>query len=355
MKNYKFEKRGNIYRWTNKSVRVEFSEPHIQTRHETVELTNVKDIMYLYYNVDVYCKCYDRWKPHLHKYAYDFPALLSLIDLLNRCLNDDENNLSCRCSYMEDFYEIKHDMINDEQLYTLVIGCVPDGFYHTITKSITLEYLTKAEIEEFSKMVNAFLEYAMKSYSEKAKKREKFERQNKIIKNNKLYMFELDRDNNEYLDSMVIVGDKVRDLYVFVPTTDGKTYKEKEYSYLAIKKFDEENQIIYFDNGLSFKCSEIASLYVGEPKEKLHYDVPEIVRDFYEILSDDEKADFANHDVETLFTKYCWTIIGRSWMCRDEHNFVDKHPELLDINDSGNHERTFEVVKMVIRELKNMC
>ena len=41
--------------------------------------------------------------------------------------------------------------------------------------------ITREEIEEFSKMVNSFLEYAMKSYSDKAKKREKFERQNNSL------------------------------------------------------------------------------------------------------------------------------------------------------------------------------
>ena len=142
MRDYKFEKDGDIYRWVSKYVKVEFTDPHIQTYREVVELTDPQDIMYFYYNVDVYYKNYnDEWEAILQKYVYDFPALLALIDMLDKCLNENENHLSCKCSFMEDFYEIEHYQMSDGQRYTLVVGATPDGMYHTVTKSVAFEFL----------------------------------------------------------------------------------------------------------------------------------------------------------------------------------------------------------------------
>lgn len=357
MREYRIEKDENMHRWTDGMIKVELSDSHIQAFNEETVLTDTSRIMHLYYNIAVYHKLADEeaeWELMLEKYAYDFPALLHLIEMLDACLNKNENNLSCKGSFFEDFYELSHYQVAKETRYTLVIGGTPDGVYHGITKSVALEYLTRKDVESFSEFVNGFIAAAITQYNKKLADHEKFSRSNKFIKDNKLYTYERDFSNTPCLDNVLIIGDKLRDLVIFVPSEKGTGFVEEDISNVTIEKFDEANNTITCD-GETYLLSDVVYAFMDEPTQKLKYLVDEIVPDFFAIMSNAEKEEFRVESVDTLFNKYKWVIIGRSWMCRDEHEFEKHYPELLKIKDTGNHERVFEVVKMVIRKLKKIC
>ena len=357
MREYRVEKEDNLLRWTDGMIKVELSNSHIQALNEETILTDTSRIMHLYYNIAVYHKFDEeeaQWELMLEKYAYDFPALLTLIEMLNMCLNKGENNLSCKGTFFEDFYEISHYKVSGETRYTLVIGGTPDGVYHSITKSVALEYLTRKDMESFSEFVNSFMADAIEKYNKKLANHEKFNRSNKFIKDNKLYIYERDFSDTPYLDSVLVIGDTLRSLVLFVPNKHGVGFIEEDVDNVVIEAFDAKNNTITCD-GEEYLLSDVVYAFMDEPKDKLTYLVDDIVQDYFSIMSPAECAEFKVESVDTLFNKYKWLIICRSWMCRNEHNFEQKYPELLNIKDTGNHERVFEVVKMVIRELKKKC
>ena len=360
MLKYRIEKKDGVHTWTNDNIKVEFFDSHIQAFDGETILTDTSQIMYLYYNVAVYHRpdidAEDdfeevEWKLLFEKYVHDFPALLHLIKMLDACLNKNENNLSSKDRFFEDFYELSHYRVGNNTRYTLVIGGTPDVEYNGISQSVALEYLTREEVASFSEFVNGFMSDAIERYNEEQTAFENFHRTNKTIRDNRLYVYENDFSEHAYLDKALVVGDKV-ELVVFTPNPIGPGFIEEDIDgVVVIEEFDEENQIIICD-GYSYLLSDIAYIFMETPANKLHYSVAEIVPDFMGIMTEAEKEEFMRETVDCLFDKYKWMIISRTWMCRTEHEFERKHPELLDINDTGNHERVFEVVKMVIREIK---
>lgn len=356
--NFTFTRVDNRFCLQDNHTKVEFSNPHIQTFNDVVETTNPKSIMYFYYDVKVFCKEYDdEWILYFEKYVYDFPALLLVSEVIDDCLNSQEKfaEFSTKSSFFDDFYELSRMQVGNRDKYKIVIGGAIEGRHNTITKSIALEYLERSEVEEFQKTVNEFVQYALLEYSNIQKARETFERKNKIIKNNKLYVYGVDDQNVEFVERMFVEGDDLNMICVFKPTSDNKSFYEDEISYLEIQELNQATQTILFSNDEEYAVSDLAFICLEEPTSKLQFGINEIVGDFYGILSDEEKEEFRKTPADILLKKYKWAIINRTWMCRDEHAFEEKYPDLLQITDSGRHERVFEVVYRVIDELKKMC
>ena len=352
MAKYRIEQDKDITRWTNDDIKVEFSEPYIQASGERTNISMSKHIMYFYYTVEVYHKNdAEEWELLLNKYVYDFPAVFALAEMLKECLEEGKNNLSCRDNWVDDYYELEYLISQDRPLYSLTIGGTPDGRYHSILKSVVIEHLTKEELESFQKFVNEFLTYAMSEYNKQAEERLAFGRSNKVIRDGKLYISEKTR-HGIVLDSVLIPGDTIRDLDVYRSSKEGDCVYQEELGDFMIEELNEEAQSIVLDDGTEWKLSDVCYAFMQEPTDKLHYGIPEITQDFIGIMSDSEKDEFKSNDVEALFQKYCWLIVCRSWMCRNEHAFEEKYPDLLTIEDTGNHERVFEVVKRAIAAIK---
>lgn len=357
----RIEKKDGVHTWTIDNIKVEFSDSHIQAFNGETILTDTSRIMYLYYNVAVYhaTDCDDddndevEWTLLFEKYVHDFPALLSLIEMLNACLNKNKNNLSSKNRLFEDFYELSHCQVGDNTRYTLVIGGTPGAEYNGISHSVALEYLSKEEVMSFSEFVNGFMADAIERYNKRQAAFENFHRTNKVVRNNRLYVYENDFADSTHLDKVLVIGDEV-ELVVFASNPISPGFIEEEIcDVVVIEEFDEENQTVTCD-GFIYPISDIAYIFMETPTSKLNYSVDEIVPDFIGIMTETEKEEFKRESVDCLFDKYKWMIISRTWMCRGEHEFEKKYPELLAINDTGNHERVFEVVRMVIREIKKM-
>jgi hypothetical protein len=254
---------------------------------------------------------------------------------------------------MDDSYEVNRwDGYGDTFYYDLTVGGVWYGEHNHVRQSATVLGLEKSDLEAFKLCVDEFIQESMIAYSKQTNARFEFDKQNKQVKDNRLYVWEKQNNGKVNLEYIFVPGDKFDFITYWVEDDD--TFVERSCSNVIIDKVDEKHDILYATDGREFDLDKITFFMREEPKTKLTYDIPEIVCDFYGILSEEEKQEFKQSSIEELFQKYHWPIINRSWMCRTEHEFEEKHPELLNIKDTGNHERVFEVVKMVIQEIQKM-
>ena len=170
---------------------------------------------------------------------------------------------------------------------------------------------------------------------------------------NKLYVWAKHADDSVELERIVVPGDKFDFIVYWVENND--TFVERTCSNVIVESVDENYEILYATDGREFDLDKITFFMASEPTAKLHYGLAEIVDDFYDILSKEEKQEFQHKTVDELFEKYHWPIVNRSWMCREEHDFITKYPDLSTIRDNGNHEHVFEVVRRVIGEITKRC
>ena len=73
---------------------------------------------------------------------------------------------------------------------------------------------------------------------------------------------------------------------------------------------------------------------------EIKYNEEEIADDFWNILDEEEKEDFANLSKEELFTKWGDAIINRTWMCRGEHLYKVKRKDLFEVGNIGSRNDT---------------
>ena len=61
--------------------------------------------------------------------------------------------------------------------------------------------------------------------------------------------------------------------------------------------------------------------------------------DFYAIMSDEEKAEFAETPIDALVEKWFSAVVDRTWIFRDEHEF--RNPK--------------KTTKKIIKKIKKKC
>ena len=76
-----------------------------------------------------------------------------------------------------------------------------------------------------------------------------------------------------------------------------------------------------------------------EPSAKLKFSKKQCVDDFYAIMSDEEKTEFAETPIDALIEKWFDAVVDRTWIFRDEHGF--KNPK--------------KTTKKIIKKIKKRC
>ena len=76
-----------------------------------------------------------------------------------------------------------------------------------------------------------------------------------------------------------------------------------------------------------------------EPSAKLKFSKKQCVDDFYAIMSDEEKAEFAETPIDALIEKWFDAVANRTWTFRDEHGF----------------RKPIKTTKKIIKKIKKRC
>ena len=351
---YKFKRKDNKFVWEGDSMILEYSNPSIQAFTNYSNINSINDIMYYYYTVKLYKK-YENKKINeielvSEKRTGDFPCIDQLESILNDVLNIELNNNTSQkikykngnCEYVyitntdgfgcDDFYRIEKRKYNDNIFYNLYIGCAIDDMIDMDSVGINIFNLKEEDIIELQKCVKEFIKYSIEEYN-KELKRDKYYR----IIHNSIYEYDI----HGKLTNIIKKEDFADVIYL-------KDNRELEYINVLIEDIGDNFVVI---NGSTMDIYNIPDIFRVVQEDRLKYNEIEIAKDLINVLDDFMLNDFKELDKEMLFDEYCELIINRTWMCRDEHKYIENY----EINKGLPHaERMKEVVMVVIDKIKQM-
>lgn len=376
--NIKFENKNDLYSFESENIKIEFNEPRVQAWDEFGSCTTEKDILYYYYTVTAYTKEKKKWNKFFELGTYDFPEIITFKNILKAYINkeidfydyqkddltDDRFHFTHTIDtrqLCEDFYSVTHSVIKEEdeiknEHYNVVVG-KPFGYNGDEMINVSLNLLTKEDVEEIYKCVNGFIEYSIKKTHEINVKRNKEALASWKIIDKKLYEMS---PNGKSIETIYTIEDKIGDALIMHGNINSDKFYSTRISNFRIKDIVEDGIII--DEGYEetkvgreyrkIKFSEKIELnklvYLCNEVDypELKYNEKQITEDFFKILSDKEKEEFKTETVETLFDKYKEAILNRTWMCRKEHKLPKR------VEDTGYNENVYASIKVIIENIK---
>lgn len=366
--------------WIYDDVKIEFSEPSIQAGESVVHAETTKDILYYYYTMTVYRRNdKKKWKKEFVSYACDFPALLCINGMAEELLKDDFDGGSWQKTQIpdsdgiiwykksidtagiinEDIYRLARTVRIDEDekldWFTVDVGSGNDPRFAPYTGGaafVSFDMLKREDFMAFVNTVKDFIDKSIKAFNQEQDKNIQLEAGARVVKNGKLYEYKdriegIARCNK--LESVYIPGDSLdfkiktqkddKDIFVdfhncrlvsvedgFITVTDGyKTVHQKPES-LKGQQVRIPVETIMYSNAI-------------EPSTKLRFSKKQCMDDFYAIMSDEEKAEFAETPIDALVEKWFGAVVDRTWIFRDEHGF--RNPR--------------KTTKKIIKKIKKKC
>lgn len=366
--------------WIYDDVKVEFSEPSIQAGESVVHAETAKDILYYYYTMTVYRRNdKKKWKKEFISYACDFQALLCVNGMAEELLKDDfdggtwqktqipdsdgiiwyKKSIDTAGIINEDIYRLARTVRIDEDekldWFTVDVGSGNDPRFAPYTGGaafVSFDMLKREDFMAFVNTVKDFINKSIKAFNQEQDKNIQLEAGARVVKNGKLYEYKdriegIARCNK--LESVYIPGDSLdfkiktkkddKDIFVdfhncrlvsvedgFITVTDGyKTVHQKPES-LEGQQVRIPVETIMYSNAI-------------EPSTKLRFSKKQCMDDFYAIMSDEEKAEFAETPIDALVEKWFGAVVDRTWIFRDEHGF--RNPR--------------KTTKKIIKKIKKKC
>lgn len=372
--------------WKADNVKVVFSGPCIQPWESVVFVRNTNEILYYYYTMTVYRKVKKEWKKEFSADTYDFPSILALKDAIKTLLNADITDGTWQIDKSEDYYGksdavwykksydtaqfINEDYYSLERVvriwegeeyetFSLTVGSGSDDGMNEQSdsiKTITINFLNREQIQMLADTVDDFIQKEMDRYNEAQQKRLEQEKTRREIKNGKVYEYLCeDEDKKHSLKEVYVPGDIVN-----ITILDRKDGQETFTAFCECRLENVEKSNIGFngyvvvsggykqirhttepikEKKIKIPVELITYMFSDVEKEKLPYNKKQCKEDFMSILTPEEKREFAEEPVDWLYEKWQSAIIGRTWMCRDEHGF----------------ENPKKKVKWIIKKIKKEC
>ena len=320
-----------------------------------------------------------KWKKEFVSYAYDFPALLCINGMAEELAKDDfdggtwqktqipdsdgivwyKKSIDTAGIINEDIYRLTRTVRIDEDekidWFTVDVGSGNDPRFAPYTCGaafVSFDMLKREDFMDFVNTVKDFIDKSIKAFNQEQDKNIKLEAGARVVKNGKLYEYK-DRIKGiagcNKLESVYIPGDSLdfkiktkkddKDIFVdfhncrlvsvedgFVTVTDGyKTVHQKPES-LEGQQVRIPVETIMYSNAI-------------EPSAKLRFSKKQCMDDFYAIMSDEEKAEFAETPIDALVEKWFSAVVDRTWIFRDEHGF--RNPK--------------KTTKKIIKKIKKKC
>ena len=398
MSGFKFVRKKNKFYWQNQMYRIEFSNPSGQAFDDYGTIKSVDDIMYFYYTMKVYRKAYnyiekktsngvedvknEYWKLIGSTHTHDFPCVQQLEQIIMLLLDVDVSKNGEKHEYRsgtivyskhcwtegfgcDDFYELTKftNQTTKESYYVLYVGVSSCPMGSIESEGVRIPYLSEHDIKKLLQCVREFFKYVVYRHNSRIIRNVNATKDNYAIVENKLYQYYFENYttlNKNRLEHIYAIGDELDDLYEYVYLDDGSISSNQHHS-CFIREFKDnkiicENKYNYYDgedlpkffevdiDRIAYICNEVDD-------ETLSYNQEQVAKEFYGILSNIERNDFMTLSKEELLSKYKEVIIGRTWLCRDEHNFDKQYSTYTkSLDDIGiNH-----IVYEIINSVKNM-
>ena len=380
--NFIFKKENSQYIWSNEFFKLILSKGSFQAFDDYSYVKDVKDIMYLYYNVEIFAKYYNydedseiekfEWKKISECYVYDFPGIIQLKYILEKLLSNDipleeyrkfkyfnsnaigyEYRLGTEGFANDDHYEVvKEISINESdkrESYTFYMGCKinPQGDRSSI--GVRTNYINRVDLENLLRMIDTFIQDCIKVHNDN--NMEYLEGALKSFSVNDSKLMETDKKGNvlniflqgDIVTLSVLEGLLLENNFYSIEYNDVKIIeiKEKEISFEYI--VDGEIKVV------SVSIDKIFSVFnelLSEESYKLYWNELDICDDMMSLLSECDKEEFRHNNEEFLFEKWKECIVNRYWLCREEHNLPIRQ------EDKGNHENVYACAKEIIVMLK---
>lgn len=374
----KFERVKDVFSICSDKIKVEFSKPQIQAHDDYGYCKNENGILYYYYDVDIYTKLNKKWKKMLEIDTYDFPNLINFkkildlfisrdIDVNNYQKNFYNDGVICSTYNLEtnglgeDFYSVtcqylENDGVKEKEYYNVTIG---KSLFIDSSEvlGVTFNNLSYEELKTIYECVNGFIQYSIDNKNKIIIESNKKEISAWKIQGSKLY--KLKEDNS--IEEIYIKGDKIEDAIVLHGDIDSKDFYSSKICDFVIDDIKEDYIFLssgYEDNrGKYNRKIEIPTkidikrlIYIFNDVDdiKLSYNEKDIGIDFLYLLSDIEKEEFKNKDIDFLYNKWKEAILNRTWMCRKEHNLPKR------VEDKGHHENVYASIRVIIKNIKDI-
>lgn len=340
MPDFKFTRLKDKFVFGNDVVKIVYSKPSIQGFSESSTLHSYKDIMYYYYCVEYYHTVYDKKdNPKMVKVAsihtYDFPGLLLLADGFEAFLNINrdkfQKNIRSNFRGQEEIFRTYCWNVDGEDSYELTyIDDDEPHFRLTATASkqsyaingLRINYMSLAELLEFKKCIDAFIEYSIQKENRTINVRNSEFSSQLSIKNNRLYVI----DSMKNVHNICKPGDVIS-IIIAHRAENGEwaeLYKDCAISDWTIARLSGDTLTLTADEiSIDVPLCDIVYLNQEANEEQINYDLEKISDDFCSVMTDEDVSFFKESDVLKIVARYFNAIINRTWMCREEHNFCE--------------------------------
>ncbi len=363
---YRFARKKNIFSWESDWIRLIFSEPRVYAhRSGYSKCRGQEDIVSTCYTLQVLEKRgsrgKERWMKAVDVTTFDFPALETLLVILEYFLKAEKPDkqwsrfsagdrkklysLTCNTGgfYNEDFFEVTKNIRfrPKREWYELYVGQA-SGIRST--RGMRIEDLSKNDIEQLKICIEEFLKYAIECYNTENRQTIDVCCAARCVVEGKLYTYAKNETytavNYATLNHIFIPGDYVSrgELMHF----EEEDYYSETFGESAIIELTETELVL--EDGSRLPLDRIVSMDVRPTEEMLHYNQVRITEDFLALMTNAEKADFAQMTEEELYLKYHQAIRNRTQMYREEHNFPQTCEDL--------RENVHRIIRKIIHDIK---
>ena len=345
---------GNKYIFETLSFRYVLSEPEIQPISEYEEIHDIKNIMFYYYDVDLFMfdegldeEEKDEWKLIRNIATYDFPALLDFKRIIELALADEvygnmqksqyngivryQASYSTDSMFNEDAYEIKKIITMGENRKTEIRYDVcfydgsHDGIYYDDFVGAKIRYITEEDLKVLLKMIDDFVQYSLDKHNQHTVKYNKLTQDSLFTKDNHLYQYVIDRNDN------VVIEDKIDEIYIpgdkAALTLKGEQGKHND-KIIIIKEILDGK--ILDKNGNAYNLEDIRDIFREHPDEDYSLKIDALAKDFLSCMGKEEVKDLGEMSKEDFVHKYYEAMVNRKAMFREEHRL----PFPINIKDS---------------------
>lgn len=313
----------NKFIWTDdKNYKFVWENPRFFPYDENMLYSEDNGILHYYYCFMIYQICDNNWKLMDATSVGFYPSLPSLQRDIHDFMRTNITDYAIYNSKKQIYYEMTggySELENDEDFYELNRYFRADTFqeWYSIRlgaglyeNSIYIKKISFEDLLELQDCIDSFIRYGCEKYNQETLREYEVNAKKYICKNHKLYIQELDEQDNPTGHDIEVfcIGDRISNIYVL--PEDKQVTRCLKYHGILISA---ENNIIMLDTdkgkkNIPIKNIQYISLY---SLDKKNLNISQMAQDFYQTLSELELKDFQEKSIKSLSEIYADMIIRR--------------------------------------------
>lgn len=341
--------------WKNGKYIIRFSNAEVQSTDSCKKISSFSDILCFFYTVEILKESDDNMELLSGTTVAGGGHVLEFRDMLKQSISDDPVSDGQPYTVQEDgsrlygrsrsiigsandCYEItkyRNDATKEDR-YAVYIGASDDGAASEYSTGIRFQNLSEKDVKELYNAILGFVQTSVSSYNMSLEKNLSAKAHNKLIRDGKIYEYAVENGNIDFgrLSSIYIPGDSVtiRAMLKNQPVVETVTIKELSGDMLTTL------------SGKSYKIYDIIDMYPNVPEEKRSGDVAAIMTDFVSVLSEEEREELTEKELDILFNKYHEAIANRTLIYEEDHRL----PVLISGTDDDAYANGDAVIRMII-------